>query len=155
MIISRCKEDYIEVDEQWLRNNEHVFERKVHLVKICFSYPTEEKLDQLLYVLPKTNRFIIDGHIKIYNDYFKKTKKKFYVENTVKDEERFISFLRKNNKILMDLTKIQSFNLRHILFEIVWEDLLSNVEIIKMKRVDYELYREHLLNWDGNLIIVE
>lgn len=31
MIISRYKEYYIEVDE-------HVFERKVHLVKICYFF---------------------------------------------------------------------------------------------------------------------
>lgn len=155
MIISSCKEDYIEVDEHWLRTNEIIIQKKIHLVKISFSSPNEEKLDQLLYILPKTNRFIIDNNIKLYNDYFKKTKKKFYVENTFKDQERFISFLRKNNKILIDFTKIESFNLKHVLFELAWEDLLNNIEILKISKVDFELYKSHLSNWDGNVILME
>ena len=155
MIISKYKEDYIEVDEYWLRTNENIIQKKIHLVKISFSSPNEEKLDQLLYILPKTNRFIIDNNIKLYNDYFKKTKKKYYVENTFKDQERFISFLRKNNKILIDFTKIESFNLKHVLFELAWEDLLNNIEILKISKVDFELYKSHLSNWDGNVILME
>lgn len=155
MIISKYREDYIEVDEYWLRTNENIIQKKIHLVKISFSSPNEEKLDQLLYILPKTNRFIIDNNIKLYNDYFKKTKKKYYVENTFKDQERFISFLRKNNKILIDFTKIESFNLKHVLFELAWEDLLNNIEILKISKVDFELYKSHLSNWDGNVIIME
>ena len=155
MIVSKYKEDYIEVDELWLRNNENIIQKKVHLVKMNFRMPTEEKLDQLLYILPRTNRFIIDNNIKLYNDYFKKTKKKFYVENTFKDQERFISFLRKNNKILIDFTKIESFNLKHVLFELAWEDLLNNIEILKISKCDFELYKNHLTNWDGNVIVME
>ena len=155
MIVSKYKEDYIEVDESWLRNNENVIQRKVHLVKICFNTPTEDKLDQLLYILPRTNRFIIDNHIRIYNDFFKKTKKKFYVENTVKDENRFVSFLRKNNKVLLDFTKIKSPNLMYVLYELVWEDLLSNIEIIKMDKTCFELYKDHLTFWDGNIILMD
>ena len=155
MIISKYREDYIEVDEYWLRTNENIIQKKIHLVKISFSSPNEEKLDQLLYILPKTNRFIIDNNIKLYNDYFKKTKKKYYVENTFKDQERFISFLRKNNKILIDFTKIESFNLKHVLFELAWEDLLNNIEILKISKVDFELYKSHLSNWDGNVILME
>lgn len=155
MIISKYREDYIEVDEYWLRTNENIIQKKIHLVKISFSSPNEEKLDQLLYILPKTNRFIIDNDIKLYNDYFKKTKKKYYVENTFKDQERFISFLRKNNKILIDFTKIESFNLKHVLFELAWEDLLNNIEILKISKVDFELYKSHLSNWDGNVILME
>ena len=155
MIISKYKEDYIEVDEYWLMSNENIIQKKIHLVKISFSTPNEEKLDQLLYILPKTNRFIIDNNIKLYNDYFKKTKKKYYVENTFKDQERFISFLRKNNKILIDFTKIESFNLKHVLFELAWEDLLNNIEILKISKVDFELYKSHLSNWDGNVILME
>jgi hypothetical protein len=154
MIISYHREDYIEVDELWLRANENVIQKKIHLVKICFVKPTEDKLDQLLYILPKTNRFIIDSNVKIYNDYFKKTKKKFYVENTYKDEAKFVSFLRKNNKILIDFTKFTSSNLKYVLYELIWEDLLSNIEIIKMDKISFELYKEHLMNWDGNIILM-
>lgn len=155
MIISKYKEDYIEVDEMWLKNAENIIYRKIHLVKICFKSPTEDKLEQLLYILPKTNRFIIEDNIKIYNDFFKKTKKKFYVENTHKDEFKFISFLRKNNKILLDFTKIKNFNLTHVLCELVWEDLLNNVEIIKMKKSQFILYSDALASWDGNVILMD
>jgi len=155
MIISKYKEDYIEVDEHWLRINEDVIQKKIHLVKLDFKYPTEEKLDQLLYILPKTNRFIIENNVRFYNDYFKKTKKKFYVENSFKDQKRFISFLRKNNKILLDFTKIDSLSLKHILLELNWEDLLNNIEILKISFVDFELYRSRFSQWDGNIIIME
>lgn len=155
MIVSSCKEDYIEVDESWLRINENVIQKKIHLVKICFRLPTEDKLDQLLYILPRTNRFIIDNNIKFYNDYFKKTKKKYYVENSYNDETKFISFLRKNNKILLNFTKITSFDLRQVLFYLVREDLLNNIEILKLSKTDFELYKEHFETWDGNIIIME
>lgn len=155
MIVSKYKEDYIEVDEHWLRVNEDVIQKKIHLVKLQFKYPTEEKLDQLLYILPRTNRFIIENNIRVYNDYFKNTKKKFYVENSFKDQERFISFLRKNNKILLDFTKITSTHLKHILLESNWEDLLSNIEILKISYTDFKLYESHFSQWDGNIIIME
>ena len=100
-------------------------------------------MDQLLYILPRTNRFIIDNNIKFYNDYFKKTKKKYYVENSYNDEVKFISFLRKNNKILLNFTKIASFDLRQVLFYLVREDLLNNIEILKLSKTDFELYKEH------------
>lgn len=155
MIVSKYKEDYIEVDESWLRINENVIQKKIHLVKICFRLPTEDKLDQLLYILPRTNRFIIDNNIKFYNDYFKKTKKKYYVENSYNDEAKFISFLRKNNKILLNFTKITSFDLRQVLFYLVREDLLNNIEILKLSKTDFELYKEHFETWDGNIIVME
>lgn len=155
MIITNHKEDYIEVDERWLIDNHHVTERKVHLVKLCFQYPCVEKLEQVLDLLPKTNRFIVCDNIKIYNDFFKKTRKKYYVENSLTDEARFVSFLRKNNKILLDITKVTNTILRYFIFELTWDDILKNVEIIKMSKEDYAMYGCRLHEWSGNVIVVE
>lgn len=155
MIVSNYKEDYIEVNEAWLIDNYYVIERKIHLVKLCFKFPCTEKLDQVLDLLPKTNRFIISDNIKIYNDYFKQTKKKYYVQNTFTDEKRFISFLRKNNKILLDLTQITNVMLKYFIFEVVWEDVLKNVEILKITKEDYDAHYDALKEWNGNVILVE
>ncbi|MDY0215224.1 MAG: hypothetical protein RBS24_06925 [Bacilli bacterium] len=94
-------------------------------------------MDQVLDLLPKTNRFIIENNVKFYNSYFKQTKKKYYVENTLKDEKNFISFLRKNNKILLNLKAISNVMLKYFILELVFEDVLRNVEIIKMDKEDY------------------
>ena len=100
MIISYLNKDYIEVDESWLINNPERIEKKIHLVKLCFTSPDEDKIQEILNLLPFTNRFIINNglHVKIYNDFFKKTVKKFYVENSHEDQWKIISFIRKNNK---------------------------------------------------------
>lgn len=155
MIVSKYKEDYIEVDEKWLIHNHVPTERKIHLVKLCFNFPCEEMMDQVLDLLPKTNRFIIENNVKFYNSYFKQTKKKYYVENTLKDEKNFISFLRKNNKILLNLKAISNVMLKYFILELVFEDVLRNVEIIKMDKEDYIERQDMLKEWSGNVIILE
>lgn len=155
MIVSKYKEDYIEVDEKWLIENNRVLDKKIHLVKLCFKFPCAEQIEQVMDLLPKTNRFIVEDNIKTYNTFFKQTKKKYYVENTFADEKRFISFLRKNNKILLDLSKISNVMLRYFIFEVAWDDLLKNVEILKMTSNDFNERFDSLREWTGNIIVME
>lgn len=150
MLISRNNIDYIEVDENWLDKQSGIIDKKFHLVKLLFCNPTKEVLDKILKILPKTNRFIIEDNVKFYNGYFKQTNKKYYVENI--GEENFITFLRKNNKILINFNRL-SQDVQYFLFDVYIEDLLNNVEIIKVNQDLYEDFYWYFKNWNGNIII--
>lgn len=154
MIISKNKEDYIEVDDFWLKCNPNVIERKVHLVKIDFAEPTIEKLEYLMDVLPKTNRFIVSDNIKFYNDFFRNTRKKYYVENTLKDNNNLISFLRRNNKVLINFNKVDNYT-KTFLLDCLLEDILRNVEIIKISTYLFNIYHPQFENWSGNVVVTD
>lgn len=156
MIISYLNKDYIEVDESWLINNPERIEKKIHLVKLCFTSPDEDKIQEILNLLPFTNRFIINNglHVKIYNDFFKKTVKKFYVENSHEDQWKIISFIRKNNKILLNFENFENEIIKRVFVNELFFDILKNVEIIKIKNTTFQMIQHKLEKWNGNVILV-
>ena len=90
------------------------------------------------------------SYVKFYNSHLKYVGKKYYVQNLSGDN--FISFVRKNNKILADLTRMTNAESRFIL-ENYLEDLLRNTEIIIIDENDLSTYSSLLKNWPGNVII--
>jgi hypothetical protein len=122
---------------------------KVHLIKLSFLDPTQEKIENILNNFSNTNRFIIDNNIKTYNSLLKNTNKKYYVQN--KKGTSIISFLRKNNKILMDLTVLEKDE--YVFIKNNLQDLLRNVEIILLEKNDLEPIKETLRFWKGNVIV--
>ena len=155
MILSKPKEDYISIDEEWIQYNSYspLFKRKVHIVELNFENPTTEILDYVLNKFKWTNRFIIKNNIRFYNSYFRNTRKKYYVENVI--DKNLISFFRKNNKILFNFTSLENDKLRELLETYLLEDLLKNVEVIKINKEILYQYERTLENWSGNAIIMD
>ncbi len=151
MIITRQGKDIISVTNEDFENNNVISKNKVHLIKILFSYPDEEKLDWLTESYPRTNRFVVSNNIKFFNWYFKTKTKKFYVENN--GNSRLFSFFKKNNKILLNFNILDSTTKNFILQDHVFSDILQNLEIIQLNE---EIFMEktHILDkWNGNVII--
>ena len=123
---------------------------KFHVIKLNFDDPTKEKVDDVLRSFDNTNRFIISDNVKFYNGHLKYVGKKYYVQNT--SGQNFISFVRKNNKILVDLTCMTSAESRFVLDNYL-EDLLRNTEIILIDESDLSAFSSILKGWPGNLII--
>lgn len=154
MKIAYYGKEYLEVDESWLEQNNVPIKRKVHLVKLKFQEPTYEKINKVLEMLPETKRFIVQDNVRIYNYVFKYTLKKYYVENCY-DDYRFFSFLKGNNKILINFTKFINSDVKTFLLNHLLEDIIKNVEVIKMNKTDFINNRELLESWSGNVILVE
>lgn len=151
MIITRPGKDVISVTEEDFENNNIISTEKVHLIKIKFKEPDEEKLDWVSKSYSKTNRFIISDNIKFYNWYFKTKSKKFYVEND--KNIRLFSFFKKNNKILLNFNNLDEDIKNFILQDFIFMDVLQNLEIIQ---IDEEMFKEKsniLSKWSGNVII--
>lgn len=153
MKLSRLNNEYIEIDENWLNHNYSKLEKKYHLVKINLKNPTKEKLDKIIKLLFKTNRFIVSNNITFYNLYFKKTRKKYYVENVFCDD-KIISFLRKNNKILFNFSSFNINELEKVFEKYLLKDILNNVEVIKINSEMLEKYSDILNKWNGNVILI-
>jgi hypothetical protein len=142
--------DVVTVSEENIDTFKNVVD-KVHLVFLGFKNPTRELMEKTLRTFQYTNRFIVDGNIKFYNDFLKNTNKKYYVKNI--ENTKLITFLRRNNKILLDFTCLTKEEKTFILKEIL-EDLLFNVEVVMIERKDYVENKERFLSWRGNAIVV-
>jgi hypothetical protein len=81
MLITKPGKDIINISEKDYDNNYIKTKSKIHLIKLSFKTPTFEKIDWVVKNYSHTNRYIISDNIRIYNDYFKRTNKKYYVEN--------------------------------------------------------------------------
>lgn len=125
---------------------------RVHLIKLDFAIPTHELVNQVLYLFPKTNRFIVNDNIREYNSILRRTEKKYYVMN--KKGADIISFFRKNNKILLNLMNLTKEERDFFLMEGVFEDLLRNTEVIALNKKVYDEKMEVLDKWKGNCIII-
>ena len=125
--------------------------KKVHLIRLDFENPTEDKIDDVLANFPETNRFIVDENIKFYNSYLKNTSKKYYVKN--RKGTNLISFFRKNNKILMDFVILSDEEFDFAIASL--QDLLRNVEVILLKKETFRSYEDVLKFWKGNVIIYD
>lgn len=153
MIVTSVGSDYIELNESNLYDKELQEIPRVHLIKLSFDDPTERKVKKVLELFPKTNRFVIENDIKIYNFILRGTSKKYYVSNVQNTD--MVSFFRKNNKILVNFNYFDLFDYKYYLIDSVFEDLLRNVEVIDISRDIFDEKTEILENWRGNVIISE
>jgi len=151
MRITEIGSDLVEIDEENLNDKKLLEIPRIHLIKLSFKLLTEYKIKKVLELFDRTNRFIIDDNIRIYNDFLKKTNKKFYVSNKI--GTKLISFLRKNNKILLNLNFLSLHERDFICGEGIFCDLLENLEVIRMTKEDFESHRKLLEKWNGNVII--
>lgn len=148
MIYTKFKKDWFIIDESNYKIEKE--KNKVHLIKLGFSHPTEEKVKMVLKNFPNTNRYIISNNIKFYN-YILKNNKKYYVEN--EKNNNLISFLRKNNKILLNFENLNRIDEKFILENL--KDLLDNTEAILIgnkEKISFEM-EKILKSWDGNILI--
>lgn len=146
--MTRLGTDYICVSEDNV--TEYISLPRVHIIKMKFFNPTEDKIKKVLYEYPKTRRFVIEDNIRVYNQALKRTNKKFYVENV--NGTGFISFFRKNNKVLLNVTKLSTFE-KQFALNICLEDILRNIEVIQLEEEDFNEYKEIFEKWSGNVII--
>jgi hypothetical protein len=132
--------------------NNKSYKHKIHLVKLDFSDPTSAKMEWVIKTFKDTNRFIVSDNISFYNSYLKHTNKKYYVLNT--EINKLVSFYKKNNKVLLDTTKLSEFE-RIFVFNVILDDILSCTEVMVISKDDYNYYTNKLNKWSGNLIILE
>jgi hypothetical protein len=145
--------DFVIINEQNLDELFDRAEQKIHLIKLYFDEPTKEKILSVVNTFTKTNRYVISNNIKIYNDILKTTGKKYYIEN--EKNTNLISYLRKNNKILLNFNNLRQNELDLLLDEKILLELLRNVEVIKIKQDTYDKYNNIFNSWDGNIILSE
>jgi len=151
MIVTSVGTDYININEENLYDKELQDIPRVHLIKLSFNDPTERKVKKVLEFFPKTNRFVVEKDIKIYNFILRSTSKKYYVSNVQGTD--MISFFRKNNKILVNFNYFDLFDWKYFLLDSVFEDLLRNVEVIDINKEIFDEKMEVLENWRGNVIL--
>jgi hypothetical protein len=144
--------DIIVVNEESLTDGKE-FTYKVHLVRLSFTDPTNEKMEWVLQTFHKTNRYVVDiNHIRYYNYYLKRTNLKYYIINTVDTWRGLVSFFKRNNKVLLDITQLTDFEKQFVL-NVALQDILSNCEVLLMDREDYTGHLEVFNQWKGDIII--
>jgi len=151
MRLTRVGTDYIEINERTIQ--EFLSIPRVHLIKFCFDDPDEAKVKTVLRLYPKTNRFVIDDNVKTYNYILRNTSKKYYVEN--KKDVPLITFFRKNNKVLVNFENLRDDEYGFMLSDSVFSDVLRNTEVVKINNDEFELKKDQLEPWSGNVIITE
>jgi len=144
--------DIIVVDEQSFEDNVS-YDYKVHLVRLKFDNPNDEKMLWVTSAFKKTNRYVIDTqHIRYYNYYLKRTNLKYYIINTLQDWSGIVSFFKKNNKVLFDITKLSDFE-RLFVMNVALSDILGNTEVVLISKEDYTLKLDVFNQWKGDIII--
>ena len=153
MKITKIGSDYIIVDENVIDSGLVRFKKipRIHLIKFEFKYPTETLVNRVIENFPRTQRFVIDDNIKIYNSILRRTSKKYYVMNR-KDAD-IISFFRKNNKILFNFNNLSREEQDFFLMDGVFEDVLKNTEVVVLQKNHHDLKMHVLDAWKGNCII--
>jgi len=150
--ITQLGTDYIAITEDNIKNEKLLSLPRVHLIKLMFFNPTEEKIKTVLSLYPRTNRFVIEDNIRIYNSTLKRTNKKYYVMNM--PGVGFISFFRKNNKVLLNIENLSVFEKQFVL-KVCLEDVLKNIEVIQLNREDFEETEQKFQRWNGNVVLNE
>jgi len=153
MKIAYIGKDYLTIDEKNVVSIAENNTEKIHLIKLNFTDPTKEKILSVVNVFSKTNRYVICNNIRIYNDVLKYTGKKYYIENI--PGSNFISYLRKNNKILLNFSNLREIERTFLLNTTIMEDILKNVEVIQVSKSIYNANINVFNIWDGNIIIEE
>lgn len=145
--------DYATINEDNIESLSKGTDGKIHLIKLGFKEPTRDKVLSVLQLFPRTNRFIISDNVKFYNDILKTTGKKYYIEN--EKDANLISYLRKNNKIVVNFNNLRKNESDLFLDEKILPDLLRNVEVIQINKSTYEKNIDIFSLWDGNVILSE
>ncbi len=149
--ITKPGTDIIVISDMDYNRNTQI-EDKVHLIRLSFSNPTVDKMNWVVNTFYKTHRYIIDSeHIRFYNGFFKQTNKKYYVindENTI----GLISFFKRNNKVLLDITALSEFDRMYVL-NVAFKDVLGNTEVIIISKEDCDDHLDELSTYNGNCII--
>lgn len=143
--------DFVTINEQNFDTLSKNANEKIHLIKLEFDEPTKEKILSVVNTFTKTNRYVISNNIKTYNDTLKTTGKKYYIENSI--GANLISYLRKNNKILLNFNNLRPNECELMLDNKILVDLLHNVEVIKIPKKVFEKYSTIFNAWDGNIIL--
>ena len=143
--------DYIVIDEESINDEQLQKIPRVHLIKLDFERPTDSKVRKVLDLFPKTNRYVINDNIKLYNNILKYTNKKYYIENSIGDP--VITFFKKNNKVLLNCNHLSDIDKEYLLDIAVFEDVLKNTEVIIIDQENYEKFKLVLENWSGNVVI--
>jgi hypothetical protein len=151
MKLTRIGSDYIRIDEENINDELLKSIPRVHLILLAFEDPTEAKVKQVIRNFPRTNRFVIEDNIRIYNLILRNTNKKYYVSNS--EGSNIISFFRKNNKVLVNFNKLDEFEKAFLLLENVFQDVLKNTEVVQISKEVFDEKFEVLENWRGNVII--
>jgi len=150
--LTRSGSDYIEIDEDNIYDELLLSIPRVHLIKFCFKNPDERKIKNVLKLYQKTNRYVIEDDIRIYNYILRGTNKKYYIENPV--GVKIITFFRKNNKVLVNFDNLISIERDFLLSDACFEDVLKNTEVIKIDQEIFEMKESILEDWSGNVIII-
>jgi hypothetical protein len=146
--------DYITITEKNLYELQEEINEKIHLIKFNFETPTREKILSVINTFTKTNRYVISNNVKLYNDVLRTTGKKYYIEN--ESGTNLISYLRKNNKILLNINNLRPTEQLFIMEERILKDILYNVEVLQMKKSLYVEKIKFLFDdWNGNLVLTE
>jgi len=153
MRITNVGTDYISLNEENYTDTKFQNIVRVHLIKLDFETPTKNLINKVLYLFPKTNRFVIEDNIREYNSILKRTSKKYYVMNKVGVD--IISFFRKNNKILLNFNNLSKEEKDFFLMDGIFDDVLRNTEVIAISKNMHDMKMEVLDKWKGNVIISE
>lgn len=153
MKLTKYGKDFVIIDEDNFDDLVKKSNEKIHLLKLNFQSPTKEKILAVVNVFTKTNRYVISNNIKIYNDVLKTTGKKYYIENFI--GSNLISYLRKNNKILLNFNNLRDNELKFLLDDNVLIDLLHNLEVVYITQDIYNKFVNIFNGWDGNIIMEE
>ena len=144
--------DIIVINEKSVDDNVS-YDSKIHLIRLSFDNPTDDKMNWVLQTFPKTNRYVVDTrHIRYYNYYLKRTNLKYYIINTISSWRGLISFFKRNNKVLLDITKLGVFEKQFVL-NVSLEDVISNTEVLLMDKEDYTDHLEIFNRWKGDIIL--
>lgn len=147
MRFTKFERDWLIVNED---NYNDLYEiNKVHLIKFNFDQPTADKVADVIDRFPNTKRFIINRDVRFYNNILKNLRK-YYVEN-VKGTP-LVTFLRKNNKILLNFDHLNTIERTFIYHNII--DVLRNVEVVQVGDIDSlpENVWDALEKWNGNVL---
>jgi hypothetical protein len=151
MKLTQIGSDYVRINEANIADESLLSISRIHIIKLDFKEPTMEKVNYVLSTFKSTNRYSMDNNVKFYNSILKNTNKKYYITNN--EGDTLITFFKRNNKVLLDTTKLSILE-KAFVFSVALTDVLNNTEVII---VEHKYYREHpepFNKWSGNLILV-
>jgi hypothetical protein len=151
MRITKIGSDYITVNEENLYDEKLTGLSRVHLIKLDFDSPDENKVKNVISLYPLTNRFVIEKDVRTYNYILRRTSKKYYIMNT--PEDSLISFFRRNNKVLINFLKLNDDERSLVLVDSIFRDVLKNTEVIMIDKATFDEKENILMEWNGNVII--
>lgn len=144
--------DIVVVNEKNIESDDS-YMHKVHLVRLSFRNPTDDKMEWVMQTFRNTNRYVIDTtHIRYYNYYLKRTNLKYYIINTRNSWRGLVSFFKRNNKVLLDFTQLSLFE-RQFALKVSLDDILSNTEVVLIEEEDFIDNADTFRRWRGDVIL--